>query len=248
MPPLEQQLQDALRSPELHAEAEDRLRRARDLGMNSDWAHDAKELEFARMVAAAHQVLPPGGSIETGVLAGGTSSLLILSCAPDSFHLSIDPYGLPDQEYWDSSKPGDREAWPLARRTIRGLHELADERGVNYAHYLMGSETFVQSDLLRHPGGFNVVHLDGDHSFPTVAAELSYFTRKLTQPAVFLMDDHDDVNPGVGLALEGFRRAMTELFHKDYDLGDGVRFGFSAWLHPGADTGGRRWWRQPGRR
>ena len=247
MPPLEQQLQDALRSPVVHAEAEDRLRRVRDLGMSSDWAHEEKELEFARVVAAAHEVLPPGGSIETGVLAGGTSSLLILSCAPDSFHVSIDPYGLPGQPYWEK-KARASEVWPLVRRTMRALHELADEQGVTYAHYLMGSETFAQSDLLRHPGAFNVVHLDGGHSFQTVAAELSYFTRKLAQPAVFVMDDHDDAHPGVGLALEGFRGALTELFYKDYDFGGGDRFGFSAWLHPGTDTGGRRWLRQAGRR
>lgn len=94
------QLLEAWESSSVVAAAEQNLERANSLGLSSDWAGiGAKEMDFARLVAAARNVLPEGGSVETGVFQGGTSALLILSCPPDSFHVSIDPYGLPTQSY-----------------------------------------------------------------------------------------------------------------------------------------------------
>ena len=92
---LKERLMGVLSSPEVVRIANEQLARAKALGMVSDWAAALeKEEDFARLVVAVQRVFPPGGSIETGVLRGGTSALLIQSCAPESFHVSIDPFGL----------------------------------------------------------------------------------------------------------------------------------------------------------
>jgi hypothetical protein len=226
---LPERLREAFDEPDVASEARDHLARAQSLGMLSDWHGTEKELDFSRLVVAVNRTLAPGGSIETGVLYGGTSALLIMSCAPGAFHLSIDPYGLLEDRFWGD----DSLAWETARGALRRLHQLADDRGVNYSHYLLDSQTFIRADLLRHPGRFNIVHLDGDHSFPAVTAELLYFTEKLTEPVVFIMDDHDDTRPGVGQALTGFRTVLTEIFHRQYDRPPEGIVGFSAWLYPG---------------
>ena len=224
-----ERLREAFDEPDVASEAREHLARAKALGMRSDWHGTEKDLDFGRLVVAVNRILPPGGSIETGVLYGGTSALLIMSCAPGAFHLSIDPYGLLKDEFWGD----DSLAWDTARGALRRLHQLADDRGVNYSHYLLDSQTFIRADLLRHPGRFNIVHLDGDHSFPTVTAELLYFTEKLTGPVVFIMDDHDDNFPGVNRALVGFHDVLTEIFHRRYDRPPEGIVGFSAWLYPG---------------
>jgi hypothetical protein len=228
-------LRDALGAAEVAREATDHLARARSQGMESDWHGSQKELDFAKLVVATNRVLPPGGSIETGVLTGGTSALLIMSCAREAFHVSIDPYGLSSQSYWDETS----QAWSVARTTLQRLHKLADDSAVTYCHYLMDSETFVRSDLLQHQGRFNIVHLDGDHSFAAVATELLYFTRKLTGPVVFVTDDHDANHPGVELALKGFREVLTEVIRREYDFPPYGVCGFSAWLYGGVADGRR---------
>lgn len=217
----------AFESPATARIAEERLAHARAAGMVSDWAGaEAKELDFSRLAVAVQQVFPPGGSIETGVLRGGTSSLLIQACAPESFHLSIDPFGLPEQSY----PSAEYVEWKGARLTMRRLHTFADEHNVTYFHYLMGSHTFVQADLFRHPGQFNLVHLDGDHTAKIVEEELAYFIRKLSGPTVYILDDHDEHFPGVEQAVRRFEGRITPLFHKIYDFPNYGPAGFSAWL------------------
>ncbi len=143
------------------AVAEQNLEQAKSLGFSSDWAGiGTKEIDFARLVVAARNVLPEGGSVETGVFQGGTSALLILSCPADSFHVSVDPYGLPTQSY----EKRECEDWETARRTISRLAGLAAERGVTHCHYFMDSQSFARADLPRHPGRFVIVHLDGPHT------------------------------------------------------------------------------------
>lgn len=223
------QLRAAFDAPDVVAEAEGHLARATELGTHSDWRGTDKELDFARLAVAVHRILPAGGSIETGVLEGGTSAILIMACPRGQFHLSIDPYALLREEFW-----GDEDlAWETARGALRRLHQLADERGVNYAHYLMTSQKFAQADLLDHPGRFNLVHLDGDHTFHGVTAELLYFTDRITEPVVFVMDDHDDGFPGVEQAMTAFAPEMTRVFHRKYERPPEGEVGFSAWLYPG---------------
>jgi hypothetical protein len=212
------------------AEAEQNIALCKSLGLVSDWsAVPAKERDFARLVLAVKKHLPPGGTIETGVYRGGTSGLLLLSCAPETFHVTIDPYGLPTQSY---TMPEYVE-WPTARATQSTLHQLAASRQVTYCHYLMDSQTFVRSDLLQHQGHFSMVHLDGDHSYAAFAAELLYFKRKLAGPTVFIMDDHDDHFPDVEQVLQRYAHDMTRLLHNVYDFPNYGKAGFSAWFYAG---------------
>lgn len=225
----------AFDAPDVAEEARQHLERTRGLGLHSDWSEfkTAKELDFARLAAAVRRTFPAGSSVETGVFAGGTSGLLILSCAPHSFHLSVDPYGLASQSYRAGEADHGYRDWAVARRAARRLTQLADECDVTYFHYLTDSATFCRSDLLQHPTRFNIVHLDGDHSAATVKAELAYFIRKTAGPTVFIADDHDDHCPGVERALRGFRDQLSMLFHRTYQLpGYGIA-GFSAWLRGG---------------
>ena len=221
-------LRSAFDSAEVAAAAERNLERARSLGLRSDWEGCEKELDFAKLAVAAASVLPGGGSVETGVARGGTSAVLIQSCAPGSFHVSVDPYGLPTQSY-PNEEYGD---WEQARATLSRLHRLAEEMGITYSHYTADSQSFIRGDLLRHPGRFNVVHLDGDHTRPVVELELDYFLSKVPGPAVFVLDDHDKQNPGVGQGLRRFRGELAEIFHREYDFPPYGICGFSAWLRP----------------
>lgn len=208
-----------------------------DWGSSPEWDYrpcPEKVQDFNRLVLATQRVLPPGGSIETGVFRGGTSGPLILCAPPNSFHVGIDPYGLPEQSYKEAN--GDIDAgyadWPRARSTLRQLATLADERGVTFCHYLMSAQTFIDADLLRHPGRFSIVHLDGDHSLDAVVAELCYFRKKVGGPALFIMDDHDDYCPDVQIGLDTAGRGLVEIFHNFYHTGHrDMPTGFSAWLH-----------------
>ena len=226
------ELWEAWESSSVLAIAEQNLERANRLGLSSDWAGiGTKALDFARLVVAARRILPAGGSVETGVFQGGTSALLILSSAPDSFHISIDPYGLPTQSY---SKE-EYEDWEMARRTISGLANLAVEKRVTHCHYLMDSQSFVRADLLRHPGRFAILHLDGFHSEGAVREELTYFLERLPGPTVYILDDHDDGCPGVAAGLAGVEHSMRNVFHRYYDTEWGAS-GFSAWFNPADDS------------
>ncbi len=230
--PLARRLMATFESPAVLEEAAQNLDRTNGLGLRSDWSGfgTSKELDFARLVTAVKRTFPPGGTVETGVFAGGTSGLLLLSCSPESFHVSVDPYGLASQSYGERDfGPGYRE-WAVARATARRLAQLAEESDVTYFHYLTDSATFCRSDLLQHPDRFNIVHLDGDHSASTVKTELAYFISKVPGPAVFVLDDHDDHCPGVDRALGRFRDDLSLLFHRTYALdGYGIA-GFSAWF------------------
>jgi hypothetical protein len=183
--------------------------------------------EFTRLIVAASRVLPPGGSIETGVYHGGTAGPLIHVASAESFHVSIDPYGLPSQSYVIQ----DYGNWPSVRGTLSQLSRLSAERHVNFCHYLMDSATFVRADLLSHPSRFRIVHLDGDHSQQAVELELAYFRRRISGPALFILDDHDDHFPGVEGALKTTGRGMTRVLHQFYDFPNYGVAGFSAWVH-----------------
>src|SRR4029077_13718556 len=121
-----------------------------------------KVLDFSRLVVSAAQVLPAGGSIESGVFRGGTAGLLLLATTPESFFIAIDPYGLPTQSYpYLAHAYG---AWPEARQTIMTLHTLGVQHNVTFCHYLMDFQAFAAADHINHPGAFRIIHLDGDHS------------------------------------------------------------------------------------
>lgn len=230
MDALLQKIMVSVAAAEERATAEQHLALCKALGLVSDWsAVPAKERDFACLVLAVMKHLPPGGTIETGVYRGGTSGILLLTCAPEAFHVSVDPYGLPTQSY---ALPEYVE-WPTARATQRALHQLAASRQVTYCHYLMTSQSFISGDLLQHQGRFNIVHLDGDHSYAAVAAELQYFKRRLPGPVVFIMDDHDDHFPEVEQALQASTQDMTLLLHNMYEFPNYGQAGFSAWWYAG---------------
>ncbi|QDU31573.1 hypothetical protein ETAA8_67320 [Anatilimnocola aggregata] len=215
--------------PDVAREASSLLQECRARSLISDWEGCPKVDDFARLIVATSRVLPAGGSIETGVYQGGTAGPLLCVAAAESFHVSIDPYGLPSQSYVVQ----DYGNWPVVRHTLTKLTQLAEERQINFCHYLMDSATFVRADLLTHPGRFRIVHLDGDHSQEAVEMELRYFRRRLTGPALFIMDDHDEHFPGVEAALQTTGQGMVRVLHRRYDFPNYGIAGFSAWIHPG---------------
>jgi hypothetical protein len=227
------QLLVAFESPSVASEAQKKLSLAKSKGLRSDWEGSEKEFDFARLCVSIGKVLPAGGSVETGVLRGGTSALLVLTCPPESFHVSIDPYGLATQSY---EGLGYKD-WGVMRSTVRALAELADTCAVTYCHYLTDSMTFIAANLLQHPGAFRVVHLDGDHTYEAVRAELDYFTTRLSGPTVFILDDHDDNFPGVGRAVAEFPK-LEPLIHRTYDFPPYGVCGFSGWFHSGGSREG----------
>ena len=223
---------DIARLAELLLAETDRRGLISDWGLSPEWDWEAcpdKVRDFGRVILAAAQVLPPGGSIETGVFRGGTSGPLILCAPPDAFHVTIDPFGLPGQSYEDFE---EYSYWPEARSTLLKLTALAHERNVTFCHYMMGAQSFIDADLLQHPGQFRIVHLDGDHSIRAVARELQYFRSKIRGPALFILDDHDDHFPGVQAGLDIAGAGLARVFHKLYPVYSGkAACGFSAWLH-----------------
>lgn len=205
------------------------LARAEEQGLISDWGRGfPKTFDFARLIQAAADLLPAGGSIETGVFRGGSSGPLILCASTDSFHVTIDPFGLGSQHY----QIADYRDWGGVRTTLARLAVLAEEQNVTHCHYLTDSLSFIRADLLQHNAPFRIVHLDGDHSEHVVAEELSYFRSKIEGPALFILDDHDDNFPGVEAGLEVAGDGMVMVLHLFYDW-PGCKFpcGFSAWLH-----------------
>jgi hypothetical protein len=218
-------------SAEIRRRADDVAAACKALGFESDWdAVPAKMAAFHRAILASAQVLPPGGSVETGVFRGGTSAPLILSDPPESFHIGIDPFGLASQSYADLAEVYGR--WKDARATLAKLCALGREREVTYCHYTMAAATFVACDLLDARAPFRVVHLDGDHSEQAVYEELAYFRRKLRRPVLFVLDDHDPSYPGVEAGLRRAGQGMARVFHDLYDYpGFPAKLGFSAWVH-----------------
>lgn len=221
----------AMETPEIHRRAAESLARTRALGFESDWdAVPDKLARFHRAILAAGEVLPPGGSIETGVFRGGTSGPLILANPAESFHIGIDPFGLATQSYEDLAAVYGQ--WKGARATLAKLSALADERDVTYCHYTMAASTFIEADLLDPRAPFRVVHLDGDHSEKAVVEELDYFRRKIARPVMFVLDDHDQTYPGVEAGVQRAGKGMARVFHELYDYpGFPTRLGFSAWVH-----------------
>ena len=205
----------------------------RSLGLYSDWDPCVeKVIDFGSLIEAAARVLPSGGSIETGVYRGGTSGPLIVCASPDSFHLSIDPFGLPSQSY--SELAGDYGAWTEVRKTLARLAGLGLERSVTYCHYLMASAEFIRADLLSlHQSSFRIVHLDGAHTKEAVVDELAYFRRRLPGPSLFILDDHDTNFPGVEEAVNSPAGAgLVPVVHRFYKFPGLVEAcAFSAWLH-----------------
>ena len=204
----------------------------RAIDLISDWdACAEKTNDFAKLCVAAARLLPAGGSVETGVFRGGTAGVLLNCASPDSFHVSIDPYGLPSQSYDDMRE--EYGQWSEVRRTMTRLARLAESREVTFAHYLMAAGDFIRADHLQHPGRFRIVHLDGDHSRAAVAEELAYFRRRIPGPALFILDDHDDHFPGVEEGLRDEGAGLVPIFRGLYDFpGTYGLAGFSAWLHP----------------
>lgn len=224
---LSQEIQTTMESPEVVAEATKRVAYCRSLGLASDWEGCPKVEHFASLLIAAERILPAGGCIETGVYHGGTAGPLILSATSESFHVSIDPFGLPSQSYWAQ----DYGNWPVVRQTMSQLAQLAERQQVTFCHYLMDSVAFTRADHLQHPAPFRIVHLDGDHSHETVVTELQYFRRRIRGPALFILDDHDAHFPGVETALQTAGQGMHRVLHREYDFPNYGRAGFSAWLH-----------------
>lgn len=228
-------LSDALKalaeSPDIVAAADAMLASCRAIDLVSDWDACAQKVkDFTRICIAASRLLPPGGAVETGVFRGGTAAILLHCASPQSFHVSIDPYGMPSQSYDDMREEYGK--WPEMRRTMTRLSELAEAREVTFCHYLMSASDFIRADHLQHPARFRIVHLDGDHSRAAVAEELAYFRRRVRGPALFILDDHDDHFPGVAEGLRDAGGGLVPIFHRLYDFpGDYGVAGFSAWLH-----------------
>jgi len=215
---------------EVQSEAAQNVVTCRARGLISDWDVDdcQKVPDFAALMIAVRGLIPSGGTVETGVFRGGTSALMMLSSAPDRFHVSVDPFGLPGQVY--ANPVLDYENWPEARRTVFELSRLAHEQQINFCHYWMASVQFVDANLLSQPGGFRAVHLDGPHDVDTVTRELRYFRSRIDGPCVFILDDHDDQFPGVQQGLEAAGQGLVPILRRMYEMRYG-RCGFSAWLH-----------------
>jgi hypothetical protein len=230
---LAQRIVGAMSAPETIARATRAMELTRSLGLYSDWDPCVeKVIDFGSLIEAAARVLPPGGSIETGVYRGGTSGPLIVCASPDTFHLSIDPFGLPSQSY--SEHTGDYGAWTEVRKTLARLAELGLERSVTYCHYLMASSEFISADLLlHHQSSFRIVHLDGAHTKAAVVDELAYFRRRLPGPTLFILDDHDTNFPGVEEAVNSPAGVgLVPVVHRFYKFPGLVEAcAFSAWLH-----------------
>jgi hypothetical protein len=222
----------AMSQPEIVTRATHAIELTRSLGLYSDWDSCAeKVLDFGSLIEATASLLPPGGSIETGVYRGGTSGPLILCATAESFHISIDPFGLPSQSY--EAMKEEYGAWPEVRKVLARLSRLAEERSVTYCHYLMAAADFTHADLLQQPGYFRIVHLDGAHSKEAVIGELVYFRSKLKGPALFILDDHDTHFPGVGEAVTSSAgTGLVPVLHRHYAFAKTMQpCGFSAWLH-----------------
>ena len=235
---LAEEVQRAIAAHSTKKEASAILTRSRELGLISDWdlwmGHvTEKPFDFACLVVAVAHILPPGGSIETGVFRGGTSALLIQCATPETFHVAIDPFGLPSQS---CAPTHGYELWAPARTTIARLAALSEHNSVTFRPYVMGAREFIRADLLQHPAPFRIVHLDGEHSNEGVTEELQYFRRKLRGPAVIIIDDHDEHSPGVASALDSpAANGLVPILHRFYLYPTVERpFGFSAWLHPAA--------------
>lgn len=217
----------AMDLPEVIEEAGRSVQECRLRGLVSDWEGCPKVDDFARLIVATARVLPAGGSVETGVYHGGTAGPLVRVAAAESFHVSVDPYGLPSQSYVAQ----DYGNWPIVRRTLAQLTRFAEKRQVNFHHYLMDSATFIRADLLQHPTSFRIVHLDGDHSQEAVEMELRYFRSRIVGPTLFILDDHDEHFPGVEAALQTSGQGMARVLHRYYDFPNYGVAGFSAWVH-----------------
>jgi hypothetical protein len=228
---LADRIRAAMESAEIRRQAEEARTRCKALGFESDWDAVPEKLDcFYRAIFASAAVLPPGGSIETGVFRGGTSGPLILSNPAESFHIGIDPFGLASQSYADLAEVYGQ--WKGARATLAKLSALGDQRDVTYCHYMMAASTFIACDLLEPRAQFRVVHLDGDHSEQAVIEELGYFRRRIRRPCLFVLDDHDSTYPGVEAGVQRAGQGMARLFHNLYDYpGFPTKLGFSAWVH-----------------
>ena len=229
LPELAERIRAAMQAPHVIADAARNRRDADKRGLVSDWDGSPDKMDaFARLVVAAQDVIGPGSTLETGVCKGGTSALLIKTVPRDAFHIAIDPFGLPSQSYANRAKYG---RWRHVRETLAALMELGRQQDVSILPYVMSSQSFVAGDLLQHDGTFRIVHLDGDHSADAVAQEINYFRSRIANPALIILDDHDEHFPGVEEGMQRAGQGLVRVLHERYAFPAYGEAGFSAWLH-----------------
>ena len=217
-----------LDSARIEKESLEILKYVSSLGFHSDWSNKtSKTLDFTKLVMSVKHIFPPGGTIEVGVYAGGTSSILMYACCKDCFHISIDPYGLLKKFNEETCN------FKTVRATLRKLSILAEKLAVTHTHFMLDSHVFVKSDLLFPRERYNIVHLDGDHSYKSVSDELNYFIKKINNPVVLIFDDHDEHYPGVDKAIKEKSSNLKKIFHKKYQHENYGIAGFSAFLYGG---------------
>ncbi|CAN5162430.1 hypothetical protein BH09ACT5_BH09ACT5_24230 [soil metagenome] len=119
------------------------------------------------VVEAVAQTRPPR-VLEVGVWKGGWSLTLAVNC-PSAVFTGIDPY------------PGSFA--PVRERL------LSSSQRVGGRFHLLESWAELDSELIGMTSGFDVIHLDGEHTEPAMAQDLTRAAGVLAPDGVIIVDD-----------------------------------------------------------
>jgi predicted O-methyltransferase YrrM len=171
------------------------------------WETDLKILS-----ALAENVVENGNILEIGSFLGRSTSALFYSKLPsvnltivDSFEIN-DRYNIFMNNYFRLSQmQGDEELFLSAQKVVKSYNSFFE----GFKHCL-GEEIYSQIDInvMHHKNyvpnkKFDMVFIDGDHSFKEVTGDISKY---IDDEALIAGDDFHSVHPDIAKALTAIRR------------------------------------------
>jgi predicted O-methyltransferase YrrM len=145
-----------------------------------------------------------GAALEVGCFKGGSTVYLGMACR----RRGIAPVAAIDLF---TGTPG----WNQSFDTHDEARARLDRWGLADVRLIRGDSRVVAWDM-----PLAVLHIDGDHSFEACSADLARFAPHLVPGGIVILDDYDDVHPGVTRAAREFlARGGFEIARDNYRAG-----------------------------
>jgi len=155
-------------------------------------------IEKLEVVKNAIELAPKGIFLEIGTRAGGTA-LMALRASNSELLISIDPYG--SKPYIDTNGVAPF-VYPdeMYRSTLYKLSKEAIDTGKTFIQFKIPSQEYMTKNLNiwilgkeigTHDLKYSYVLLDGEHNDKTVSEEIEFFSRRMEESGVLLVDNID---------------------------------------------------------
>lgn len=164
------------------------------------------DIDKLQVVKTVLELAPKGTFLEVGVRRGGTS-LMALNADNCDFMICIDPY-LPFNDMQGNQIEMDKE-WYKEARTL--LENEADKLNKGIIFHKMTSEEYM--DMLDEDETsfrYSYVLLDGAHIDSIVQKEINYFSERMNEKGILLVDNIDWLT----LNFDGWEKPRYDMHYK----------------------------------